>query len=187
LKVPDIILDFISHNPRVVDSHWVHATIKLKSCELAPLEAITLEHVLKQFNLNFVGLIQVTQEDVTLTGSEGGTIISIGSIVGPTSAPQATAYSTTKAAVDTISVSLSQELGPRKIRVNSLNPGMIETEGLRAAGLNEKAFREQQDRKTPLGRISQPDDIAPAATCLASDDARWITGQAIIAAGGKWM
>jgi 3-oxoacyl-[acyl-carrier protein] reductase len=109
---------------------------------------------------------------LTLMGSEGGTIMSIGSIVGSMPAPQATAYSATKAAVDTISVSLSQELGPRKIRVNSLNPGMVETEGLRASGLNERAFREQQDWKTLLGQIAQPDDIAPAAaTCRASDDA----------------
>ena len=84
-------------------------------------------------------------------------------------------------------MSLSQELGPRKIRVNSLSPGMAETDGLRAAGMHEGAFREQQERETPLGRIAQPDDIALAVTFLASDDARWINGQVIIAAGGRLM
>jgi 3-oxoacyl-[acyl-carrier protein] reductase len=155
--------------------------------EFAPLEAITPEHIQKQLNLNVVGLILATQEGVKLMGSEGGSIVNIGSIVGSMPAPQASVYSATKAAVDAISVSLSQELGPRKIRVNSLNPGMVETEGLRASGLTEGAFREQQDRETPLGRIAQPDDIAPVAAFLASDDARWITGQVIIAAGGKRM
>jgi 3-oxoacyl-[acyl-carrier protein] reductase len=116
---------------------------------------------MKQFNPNVVGLILDTQRGLRLMSSEGGTIISIGSIVGSMPAPQATAYSVTKAAVDTISVSLSQELGPRKIRVNSLNPGMVETECLHASGLNERAFREQWDSKTPLGRFGQPDDIAP--------------------------
>jgi len=155
--------------------------------EFAPLEAITPEHIQKQLNLNVVGLILATQEGVKLMGSEGGSIVNIGSIVGSMPAPQASVYSATKAAVDAISVSLSQELGPRKIRVNSLDPGMVETEGLRASGLTEGAFREQQDRETPLGRIAQPDDIAPVAAFLASDDARWITGQVIIAAGGKRM
>jgi len=155
--------------------------------EFAPLEAITKEHIQKLLDLNVAGLILATQEAVKLMGPEGGSIVNIGSIVGSMPAPQASVYSATKAAVDAISVSLSQELGPRKIRVNSLDPGMVETEGLRASGLHEGTFREQQERETPLGRIAQPDDIAPAAAFLASDDARWITGQIIIAAGGKRM
>jgi 3-oxoacyl-[acyl-carrier protein] reductase len=155
--------------------------------EFAPLEAITPQHIEKQWNINVVGLIFATQEAVKLMGPEGGSIVNIGSIVGAMPAPQASVYSATKAAVDAISVSLSQELGPRKIRVNSLDPGMVETEGLRASGLSEGAFREQQERETPLGRIAQPDDIASAVTFLASDDARWITGQIIVAAGGKRM
>ncbi len=110
-----------------------------------------------------------------------------GSIVGTMPTAQTTAYSATKAPIDTISVSLSRELGPRKIRVNSLDHGMVETEGHQASGLNERAFREQKDRKTLLGPIGQPDDIAPAATFLARDDACWIAGQAVIAAGGKRM
>jgi 3-oxoacyl-[acyl-carrier protein] reductase len=155
--------------------------------EFAPLEAITPEHVHKQLNLNVVGLLFATQEAVKLMGPEGGSIVNIGSIAGVMPSAQASVYSATKAAVDAISVSLSQELGPRKIRVNSLDPGMVETEGLRASGISESAFREQVERTTPLGRIARPDDIAPAATFLASDDARWITGQVIIAAGGQRM
>jgi 3-oxoacyl-[acyl-carrier protein] reductase len=155
--------------------------------EFAPLEAITPEHIQKQFNLNVVGLLFATQEAVKLMGAEGGSIVNIGSIVGPMPSQQASVYSASKAAVDAISVSLSQELGPRKIRVNSLDPGMVETEGLRASGLSEGAFREQVEKLTPLGRIGRPDDIAPAAAFLASDDARWITGQVIIAAGGQRM
>lgn len=155
--------------------------------EFAPLEDITPEHIQKHFNLNVAGLLLTTKEAVMLMGPEGGSIINIGSIVGPMPAPQASAYSASKAAVDAITVSLSQELGPRKIRVNSLNPGMVETDGLRASGLHEGEFREQQEKTTPLGRIAQPDDIAVAATFLAGDDARWITGQVIVAAGGKRM
>ena len=153
--------------------------------EFAPLDAITPEHIKKQVDLNFIGLILATQEAVKLMGPEGGSIVNIGSIVGSMPAPQSSVYSATKAAVDAISISLSQELGPRKIRVNSLDPGAVETEGLRASVFNEGTFREQQSKQTPLGRIAQPDDIAPVAAFLASDDARWITGQVIIAAGGR--
>ena len=155
--------------------------------EFAPLEAITPQHIQKHFNVNVAGLLLTTKEAVKLMGPQGGSIVNIGSIVGPMPAPQASTYSASKAAVDAITVSLSQELGPRKIRVNSLDPGTVETEGLRAAGLHEGEFREQMEKTTPLGRIAQPDDIALAATFLASDDARWITGQVIIAAGGKRM
>ena len=155
--------------------------------EFAPLEAITAHHIRKQFDLNVTGLLLTTQEAVKLMGRDGGSIVNIGSIVGSMPSPNASVYSATKAAVDAVTISLSQELGPRKIRVNSLDPGMVETEGLRTAGLHKGEFREQQDRATPLGRIAQPEDIALAATFLASDDARWITGQVIVAAGGKRM
>jgi 3-oxoacyl-[acyl-carrier protein] reductase len=153
--------------------------------EFAPLEAITPEHIQKHFNLNVAGLLLTTKEAVKLMGPEGGSIVNIGSIVGPWPAPQASTYSASKAAVDAITISLSQELGPQNIRVNSLDPGMVETDGLRAAGLHEGAFRDKMERETPLGRIGQPDDIALAATFLASDDARWINGQVIVASGGK--
>lgn len=153
--------------------------------EFAPLDQITPEHIQKHFNINVTGLLLATKEAVSMMGPEGGSIVNIGSIVGPMPAPQASTYSASKAAVDAISVSLATELGPRKIRVNSLDPGMVETDGLRASGLHEGEFREQQDRETPLGRIGQPEDIAPAVVFLAGDDARWITGQVIVAAGGK--
>ncbi len=152
--------------------------------EFLPLEAITPEHIQKHFDLNVAGLLLTTKEAVKLMGP-GGSIVNIGSIVGPWPAPQASTYSASKAAVDAITVSLSQELGPRNIRVNSLDPGMVETDGLRAAGLHEGAFRDKMERETPLGRVGQPDDIALAATFLASDDARWINGQVIVASGGK--
>jgi 3-oxoacyl-[acyl-carrier protein] reductase len=155
--------------------------------EFAPLEAITPEHIQKHWEINVVGLIFAIQEAVKLMGPEGGSIVNIGSIVGSMPAPQAAVLSATKAAADAITVSLSQELGPRKIRVNSLSPGMVETEGLRASGLDTGAFRDQQERETPLGRIARPDDIASAVAFLAGDDARWITGQVIIAAGGRRM
>jgi 3-oxoacyl-[acyl-carrier protein] reductase len=153
--------------------------------EFAPLDAITPEHIQKHFNLNVAGLLLTTKEAVKLMGPEGGSIVNIGSIVGPWPVPQASTYSASKAAVDAITISLSQELGPQKIRVNSLDPGMVETDGLRAAGLDKGAFRDKIESETPLGRIGQPHDIALAATFLASDDARWINGQVIVASGGK--
>jgi 3-oxoacyl-[acyl-carrier protein] reductase len=143
----------------------------------APLESITPEHIQKHFNLNVTGLLLTTKEAVKVMGPDGGSIVNIGSIVGSMPAPQAAAYSASKAAVNAITVSLSQELGPRKIHVNSLNPGVVETEGLRASGLHEGEFREQQEKTTPLGRIATPEDIALAATFLASEDARWIAGK----------
>lgn len=155
--------------------------------EFAPLESITPEHIQKHFNLNVTGLLLTTKEAVKLMGPDGGSIVNIGSIVGSMPAPGASAYSASKAAVNAITISLSQELGPRKIRVNSLEPGMIETEGLRASGMNEGEFRDYMEKTTPLGRIGKPDDIALAAAFLASDGARWITGQVIVAAGGKRM
>lgn len=155
--------------------------------EFAPLDAVTPEHIKKHFDVNVTGLLLTTQEAVKHMGVGGGSIVNLGSIVGVMPAPQASVYSASKAAVNAITVSLASELGPRKIRVNSLNPGMVETDGLRASGLDKGEFREQQDRETPLGRIAQPEDIALAAVFLAGDDARWITGQVIVAAGGKRM
>jgi 3-oxoacyl-[acyl-carrier protein] reductase len=153
--------------------------------EFAPLEKISPEHIKRHFDLNVTGLLLTTREAVKLMDSGGGSIVNIGSIVGTMPVPEASVYSASKAAVDAITISLSRELGPRKIRVNSLNPGMVETEGLHASGMDKGEFRELQERETPLGRIARPEDIALAATFLAGDDARWITGQIIVAAGGK--
>ncbi len=117
-------------------------------------------------------------------GPEGGSIINISSIVSTLAPPNAAVYSATKGAVDTITKSLAKELGPRKIRVNAINPGMVETEGFRAAGIHESDMRKQTEAMTPLGRIGQPGDIAPAAVFFASDDSAWLTGETINIAGG---
>jgi 3-oxoacyl-[acyl-carrier protein] reductase len=152
--------------------------------EFAPLESVTAEHFHKQFDLNVLGLHLTTQEAVKHFGAEGGSIVNIRSIVGPMPAAAGSVYSATKAAVDALTVSLSKELGPKKIRVNSLNPGMVETEGFHSAGLAESDFRKTLEAQTPLGRIAQPGDIARAAVFFASDDAGWVTGQTLILAGG---
>ena len=152
--------------------------------EFTPLESITAEHFHKLFDVNVLGLIQCIQEAVKLIGPDGGSIVNISSIVGPMPVGQAAVYSATKAAVDAITVSLSQELGPKKIRVKSLNPGMVATEGLRSSGIIESDFRKTIESRTPLGRIAQPEDIARAAVFFASDDAGWVTGQTLIVVGG---
>ena len=153
--------------------------------EFAPLESITAEHFHKHFNLNVLGLLLTTQEAVKLFGPEGGSIINISSIASRMPVKTAAVYSATKAAVDAITVALSQELGARKIRVNSLNPGMVETEGLQAGGLADGDFRKMLESQTPLGRIAQPEDIARAAVFFASDDSGWVTGQSLILSGGQ--
>lgn len=153
--------------------------------EFAPLASVTPEHFHKQFNLNVLGLLLVTQEAVKLMATAGGSIINISSVAGPMPVENASVYSGTKAAVDAITVALSKELGPKKIRVNSLNPGMVETEGLHAAGIAESDFRKMVETQTPLGRIAQPDDIARVAVFYASDEAGWVTGQTLILAGGQ--
>ena len=153
--------------------------------EFAPLEAVTPEHFHKQFDLNVLGLLLTTREAVKLIDGVGGSIINISSMVGPMPVENAAVYSATKAAVDAITIALSKELGPKKIRVNSLNPGMVETGGLHAVGFAESNFRKTVESTTPLGRIAQPQDIARAAVFFASDDAGWVTGQTLILAGGQ--
>src|SRR6266404_580455 len=153
--------------------------------EFGPLEAITPEHFHKLFDLNVLGLLLTTQEAVKLMDGRGGSIINISSIVGPMPVQTAAVYSATKAAVDAVTVALSKELGPKNIRVNSLNPGMVETEGVHAAGFAESDFRKHVEATTPLGRIAQPQDIATAAVFFASDDAGWVTGQTLLLAGGQ--
>ncbi len=155
--------------------------------EFAPLESVTPDHFHKLFDLNVLGLLLTTQEAVKLMNGEGGSILNISSIVGPMPVGTASVYSATKAAVDAITVALSKELGPRKIRVNSLNPGMVETEGFHSAGLGESEFRKTVESQTPLGRIAQPEDIAGAAVFFSSDEAGWVTGQSLILAGGQRM
>jgi 3-oxoacyl-[acyl-carrier protein] reductase len=152
--------------------------------ELLPLESITAEHFHGQFDLNVLGLLLTTQAAVKLMGTEDGSIVNVSSIAGPMPVPMASVYSATKAAVDAITISLAGELGPKKIRVNSINPGMVETEGLHSGGIADSDFRKHTEATTPLGRIAQPKDIATAAIFFASDDAGWVTGQTLVLAGG---
>ena len=152
--------------------------------EFAPLEAISAEHFHKQFDLNVLGLLWATQEAVKHFGPSGGSIVNISSVAATSAPATASVYSATKAAVDAVTRSLAKELGPRKVRVNSINPGMVETEGVRSAGLGESEFRRQIEAQTPLGRIGQPQDVAPAAVFLASSDSGWITGETLYISGG---
>jgi 3-oxoacyl-[acyl-carrier protein] reductase len=152
--------------------------------EFSPLEAITAEHFHKQFDLNVLGLLLSTQEAVKHFGPTGGSIVNISSVVATAAPPASAVYSATKAAVDAVTRSLAKELGPKKIRVNAVNPGMVETEGLHGAGFVESDFRKQIESQTPLGRIGQPQDIAPAVVFFVSDDSRWITGETLHIAGG---
>lgn len=152
--------------------------------EFSPLEDVTARHFHRMFDLNVLGLILASQEAVRYFSPAGGSIINISSVAATAAPPTASVYSATKAAVDAVTRSLAAELGPRGIRVNSVNPGMVETEGVHAAGIVGSEFRTQVEAQTPLGRIGQPDDIAPAAVFLASAASGWITGQTLHVAGG---
>jgi 3-oxoacyl-[acyl-carrier protein] reductase len=152
--------------------------------EFASLEEVTPEHFHKQFGLNVLGLILTTREAVKHFGPEGGSVVNIGSVVGKLALPNTTVYSATKAAVDSVTRTLSAELGPKKVRVNSVNPGMVVTEGNASAADAENELRKVIEAHTPLGRIGQVDDIAPAIVFLASDDAKWVTGETLYIAGG---
>jgi 3-oxoacyl-[acyl-carrier protein] reductase len=151
--------------------------------EFSPVEAITPEHFRKQFDVNVLGLLLTTQAALKHFNPNGGSIVNISSVVVE-GVPGAAVYSATKGAVDSITASLAKELGAKNIRVNSLNPGLVETEGTRDAGFVGSDFQKEAEKRTPLGRIGQPKDIATAAAFLASEDSAWINGQAIYAAGG---
>ena len=152
--------------------------------EFAPIENVTEEHFHKQINVNVLGPILATQAAVKLFGPSGGSIVNISSIVSSMAVPNAAVYSATKGAVDALTRSLAKELGPRKIRVNAINPGMVETEGVHAAGIAGSEMQKGVEAQTPLGRIGQPQDIATAAVFLASSDSAWITGETFVIAGG---
>jgi 3-oxoacyl-[acyl-carrier protein] reductase len=149
----------------------------------APIEEVTEELFHKQFNINVLGLLLTTQAAVKHM-SDGGSIINIGSVVSRITPPGSSVYTGTKGAVDAITGVLSRELGPRKIRVNALNPGMVETEGTHGAGFIGSDFEKGTIAQTPLGRIGQPHDIASIAVFLASDDSAWLTGEQLLAGGG---
>lgn len=152
--------------------------------EFGAIEAITEEHFHRQFNTNVLGLLLVTQGAVKSFGERGGSIINISSTVTRITPPGSSVYTATKAAVDGITQVLSKELGAKKIRVNAINPGLVETEGTHTAGFIGSDFHKQIEQQTPLGRTGLPEDIAPVAVFLASDDSRWLTGETIIASGG---
>jgi 3-oxoacyl-[acyl-carrier protein] reductase len=151
--------------------------------EFSPIESFTEEHYNRIFNVNVLGLLLATQAAVKHL-KEGGSIINIGSVVSSLTPPNSAVYTGTKGAVDAITGVLARELGPKKIRVNSINPGMVETEGVRAAGILGTDFEAGTIAQTPLGRIGQVDDIAGVAAFLASNDSKWITGELVRAGGG---
>jgi 3-oxoacyl-[acyl-carrier protein] reductase len=151
--------------------------------EFGPIEAVTEEQFHKMFNINVLGLLLTTQAALKHIG-EGGSIINIGSVVSRVTPPASSVYTGTKGAVDAITGVLARELGPRKIRVNALNPGMVETEGVQAAGFLGTDFEKGLVSQTPLGRLGQPGDIASVAVFLASDDSAWLTGEQLLAGGG---
>jgi 3-oxoacyl-[acyl-carrier protein] reductase len=152
--------------------------------EFSPLEGITEPHFHRMFDLNVLGLILTSREAAKHFGPEGGSIVNISSLASVLTPPNAAVYSGTKAAVDAVTKSLAKELGPRKIRVNAINPGMVVTEGARSGGFIESDFRKQLEAETPLGRIGQVEDISPAAVFFASADSSWITGETLVIAGG---
>jgi 3-oxoacyl-[acyl-carrier protein] reductase len=152
--------------------------------EFAPLGEITEEHYRKQFDINVLGVLLMTQAASPHLG-EGASVINIGSVVTRSPSPATAVYSGTKGAVDAITAVLARELGPRKIRVNVIAPGMVITEGVQSAGLSGSDFESAAIAETPLGRVGQPRDIASIAAFLASDDAGWLTGEILYASGGR--
>lgn len=150
----------------------------------APLEAVTVDHYNEHFNINVLGLLLTTQAALPHFPAEGGSIINISSVVATLAPAYLSVYNATKGAVDTITLTLSKELGPKKIRVNSISPGMVVTEGAVSKGFIGSPFEAKAVEETPLGRVGQPNDIATAVTFAASDDAGWVTGQIIKVSGG---
>jgi 3-oxoacyl-[acyl-carrier protein] reductase len=150
----------------------------------APLEDITEEHFHWHFNTNVLGLLLTTQEAAKLFPAEGGSVINIGSTATALNPPTTAVYTATKGAVDAVTHVLAKELGPKKIRVNSINPGMVETEGVHSIGVIGSDFQKSFEAQTPLGRIAQPEDITPIAVFLASSDSGWLTGETLLASGG---
>src|SRR5438874_5742992 len=148
------------------------------------LEEVTEEQFHWHFNTNVLGMLLVTQEALKHFNDAGGSIINIGSLASTLTPPTALVYNATKGAVDAITRTLAKELGPRKIRTNSINPGMVITEGAVAGGYTEGDMRKMFESQTPLGRVGETEDIAPAAIFFASDDSKWITGETLLIAGG---
>ncbi|HEV7384661.1 MAG TPA: SDR family oxidoreductase, partial [Phenylobacterium sp.] len=151
--------------------------------EFSPIADVTEDQFHKMFNINVLGLLLTTQAAVKHLGT-GGSIINIGSTVSRITPPNSSVYTGTKGAVDAITGVLAVELGAKKIRVNAINPGVVETEGAHAQGVIGSEFETAFVAQSPLGRVGQPDDIADIAVFLASDDSRWLTGEKLVASGG---
>ena len=152
--------------------------------EFAPLEDVTEAHFHRQFDVNVLGVLLASQAAVRYFDAAGGSIINISSVATSQTPPSAAVYTATKAAVEAVTRTLAKELGPRNIRVNSINPGMIETEGVHAAGFVGSDFQKMVEAQAPLGRMGQPDDISPTAVYLASSDSKYMTGEKLLVAGG---
>jgi 3-oxoacyl-[acyl-carrier protein] reductase len=152
--------------------------------EFMPLEQVSEQQFHRMFDTNVLGILLVTQEGLKHFNANGGSIINISSLASSLTPPTGVIYNATKAAVDAITRTLAKELGPRKIRVNSINPGMVVTEGVLAGGYSEGDMRKTFESLTPLGRIGETEDIAPAALFFASDGSAWITGETLLIAGG---
>lgn len=150
----------------------------------SPIEGVTEEAFHRHFNTNVLGLLLATKEAVKYFGDNGGSVINVGSVVTTVAPPASSIYTATKGAVDAITHVLANELGARKIRVNSINPGMTETEGVHTAGFIGSDFANGTIAETPLGRLGQPSDMGPIAVFLASDDSGWLTGELLSASGG---
>jgi 3-oxoacyl-[acyl-carrier protein] reductase len=152
--------------------------------QFSPIEEVNEVLFHRLFNTNVLGALLATREAVKLFGDNGGSVINIGSAVTELNTPTSSVYTATKGALDSVTAVLSKELGPKKIRVNSINPGMVETEGVHTMGIIGSDFQKSFEAQTPLGRIAQPDDITPIAVFLASSDSGWLTGEHIVASGG---
>jgi 3-oxoacyl-[acyl-carrier protein] reductase len=152
--------------------------------EFMPLEEATEKQFHRMFDTNVLGILLVTQEALKHFNTEGGSIVNIGSLASSLTPPTGVIYNATKGAVDAITRTLAKELGARKIRVNSINPGMVVTQGAVSGGYTEGDMRKTFESLTPLGRIGETEDIAPAAVFFASPDSGWITGETLLIAGG---
>ena len=152
--------------------------------QFGSIESVSEEEFHRHFNTNVLGVLLAIREALKHFSPDGGSIINLGSVVSRMAPPESAIYVATKSAVEGITRVLAKELGPRKIRVNSINPGVVETEGTHSAGIIGSDFERQAVQQTPLGRFGQPADIAPVAVFLASDDARWVTGEILVVSGG---
>lgn len=153
--------------------------------EFGPIDEFTEAGYRRMFDLNVLGLLLTTREAVKQFGPDGGNVVNIGSVAATSAPATGSVYSATKGAVDTITKSLAKELGPRKIRVNAVNPGMVVTEGTKAGGITGSDWEKLVASQTPLGRIGAPDDIAPVVAFIASPAAGWITGETLVVSGGN--